>query len=157
MPQLRFSLIIASIVLCGPLAASGHEVRMSSISFQLPNSWHIESNSKDRTFATPSTQPDTPPIVMAELCVATAGHLCPASAPPDGCAAAKSSTQQWPHGLTENRWICPRTNTSAGGVMSAVSYFELENRKLRVAYIASDTDKAPSEFLDNLAKSLRFK
>ena len=149
----------AMTVLLTSATASARETKLGSIGFELPKDWKIQMDGTERLTASPSGAPDTPPLVMAEFCVANSARPCPPAEAPNaektGCVAPQSSTKQWPHGVAEKRWICPRVASAAGVFNLAVGHFLAPTWTLRVVYIFTDKDKPPNKLLDDLAKSLR--
>jgi hypothetical protein len=147
------ALVLASVT------ASTRETKLGSIGFELPKDWKLQMDGTDRLTASPTGTPDTPPLVMAEFCVANSARPCPPAEAPNaektGCVAPQSSTKQWPHGVAEKRWICPRVASAAGVFNLAVGHFLAPTWTLRVVYIFTDKDKPPNKLLDDLAKSLR--
>lgn len=96
---------------------------------------------------------------MAEFCAVTAERPCPAAVAPDaaktGCVDPQLASKQWPHGVAEKRWLCPRVTSPAGTYTLAVGHFITPAWTLRVVYVSTEKDKPPSKFLDDLAKSLK--
>lgn len=139
--------------------ASTRETTLGSVGFELPKNWKIQLDGTERLTASPTGTPDTPPMAMAEFCAASSGRSCPAAEAPNaektGCVQPQSSTKQWPHGVAEKRWICPRVASQAGVFNLAVGHFLAPTWTLRVVYIFTDKDQPPNKFLDDLAKSLR--
>lgn len=113
----------------------------------------------ERLTASPVDMPDAPPLVMAEFCLATSDRPCPVAeaptAPSTGCVNPELNTKEWPRGVVEKRWICPRVSSPVGAYTLAVGHFITPAWTLRVVYISSDKDKPPNKFLDGLAKTLR--
>jgi hypothetical protein len=139
--------------------ASARETKLGSVGFELPKDWKVQMDGAERLTASPLDTPDTPPLVMAEFCLVTADRPCPAADPPTGpttgCVDPQLNTKEWPHGVVEKRWICPRVTSNAGIYTLAVGHFITPAWTLRVVYIAADKDKPPNKFLDTLAKTLR--
>jgi len=150
----------AAVVLLLPsITAPARETKLGSIGFELPKDWKVQMDGTDRLTASPTGTPDAPPLVMAEFCVASSDRSCPPAEAPNaaktGCVEPQLSTKQWPHGVTEKRWICPRVASAAGVYNLAVGHFLTPAWTLRVVYIFADKDKPTNKFLDDLAKSLR--
>jgi hypothetical protein len=156
-----FPLLAAAAValLVASVTAPGRETKLGAIGFELPKDWKVQMDGTERLTASPSGTPDAPPLVMAEFCLATADRPCPAAEAPNpartGCVEPQLNTKQWPHGVVEKRWICPRVASAAGVYNLAVGHFTAPAWTLRVVYIFADKDKAPNKFLDDLAKTLR--
>jgi len=156
-----FSLLAASalLLLLTSATASTRETKLGSIGFELPKDWKLQMDGADRLTASPTGAADTPPLVMAEFCVANSDRPCPPVEAPNaektGCVEPQSSTKQWPHGVSEKRWICPRVASAAGVFNLAVGHFLAPTWTLRVVYIFTDKDQPPNKFLDALAKTLR--
>lgn len=149
----------ALVLLLTSLPASTRETKLGSIGLELPKDWKIKLDGTDRLTASPSGAPDTPPLVMAEFCVPSSERPCPPADAPNaektGCVDPQLNTKQWPHGIAEKRWICPRVASAAGVFNLAVGHFLAPNWTLRVVYIFTEKDKPPNKFLDDLARSLR--
>jgi hypothetical protein len=149
---------VAALLLMS-LSAPARETKLGSIGFELPKNWKVQMDGTERLTASPLDSPDKPPLVMAEFCVANSDRSCPAAEPPNaartGCVEPQLNTKQWPHGVVEKRWICPRVASPAGVYNLAVGHFTAPAWTLRVVYIFSDKDKPPNKFLDDLAKTLR--
>ena len=156
-----FSPVAAAVValLLTSVTAAGRETKLGSIGFELPKDWKVQMDGTERLTASPSGSPEAPPLVMAEVCVVSPDRPCPAAEAPNaaktGCVEPQLSTKQWPHGVAEKRWICPRVASSAGVFSLAVGHFIAPAWTLRVVYIFADKDKPPNKFLDDLAKTLR--
>jgi hypothetical protein len=149
----------ALALLLTSVTAATRETKLGSIGFQLPKDWKVQMDGAERLTASPSGTPDTPPLVMAEFCVANPDRPCPPVEAPNaektGCVVPQLNTKQWPHGVAEKRWICPRVASAAGVFNLAVGHFLTPIWTLRVVYIFTDKDEPPNKFLDDLAKSLR--
>ncbi len=149
----------ALALLLTSVTASARETKLGSIGFELPKDWKIQMDGTDRLTASPSDTPAAPPLVMAEFCVTNSERPCPAAEAPDaaktGCVGPQFNTKQWPHGVAEKRWICPRVASAAGVYNLAVGHFLAPAWTLRVVYVFSDKDKPPNKFLDDLAKTIR--
>jgi hypothetical protein len=149
----------ALALLLTSVAAATRETRLGSIGFELPKDWKVQMDGAERLTASPSGAADRPPLVMAEFCVAHSDQPCPPVEAPNaektGCVDPQLNTKQWPHGVAEKRWICPRVASAAGVFNLAVGHFLAPTWTLRVVYIFTDKDKPPNKFLDDLAKSLR--
>ncbi len=149
----------ALAVLLMSVTAPARETKLGSIGFELPKDWKVQMDGTERLTASPSGTPDAPPLVMAEFCIANSDRTCPAAEAPNaektGCVEPQLSTRQWPHGVAEKRWICPRVTSAAGVFNLAVGHFLAPAWTLRVVYIFADKDKPPNKFLDDLAKTLR--
>ncbi len=149
----------AALLLTSVAAASGRETKLGSIAFELPRDWKVDTDGIKRLVASPSPAPNTPPLVMAEFCLAASGQPCPPAEAPDAartaCIEPQVTTKQWPRGVVEKRWTCPRVNAPAGAYTLAVGHFTTPAWTLRVVYISDDKDKPPNKFLDDLARSLR--
>jgi hypothetical protein len=156
-----FALLAAAGValLLTAVTASTRETKLGSIGFELPKDWKIQMDGTDRLTASPSGTPDTTPLVMAEFCVPNSDRPCPPAEAPNaektGCVDPQLNNKQWPHGVAEKRWICPRVASAAGVFNLAVGHFLAPTWTLRVVYIFSEKDKPPNKFLDELAKTLR--
>jgi hypothetical protein len=155
-----FALLATALaLLLTSLTASTRETKLGSVGFELPKNWKIQMDGTERLTASPAGTPDTPPLIMAEFCVASSGGSCPAAEAPNaektGCVQPQFSTKQWPHGVAEKRWICPRVASQAGVFNLAVGHFLAPTWTLRVVYIFTDKDQPPNKLLDDLAKSLR--
>jgi len=140
-------------------AVTGGETKLGSIGFDLPKGWKVQMDGTERLTASPSGTPDAPPLVMAESCVVASDRPCPAAEAPNaaktGCVEPQLNTKQWPRGVVEKRWICPRVASAAGVYNLAVGHFTAPAWTLRVVYIFSDKDKPPNKFLDDLGKTIR--
>jgi hypothetical protein len=151
----------ALTVLLTSATASARETKLGSIGFELPKEWKVQLDGTERLTASPSGTPNSPPLVMAEFCVPNSARPCPAAEAPNaektGCVEPQLNTKQWPHGVNEKRWICPRVASAAGVFNLAVGHFLAPTWTLRVVYIFTDKDKPPNKFLDDLAKTLRKK
>ena len=149
----------ALALLLTSVTAATRETKLGSIGFELPKDWKVQMDGAERLTASPSGTPDTPPLVMAEFCVANSDRPCPPVEAPNaektGCVNPRLNTKQWPHGVTEKRWVCPRIASAAGVFHLAVGHFLAPGWTLRVVYIFTDKDKPPDKFLDDLAKSFR--
>jgi hypothetical protein len=149
----------ALALLLTSLTASTRETKLGSIGFELPKNWKVELDGTDRLTASPSGTPNTPPLVMAEFCVPSSDRPCPPAEAPNaektGCTEPQLNTKQWPHGVAEKRWICPRVASAAGVFNLAVGHFLAPTWTLRVVYIFTDKDTPPNKFFDDLARSLR--
>jgi hypothetical protein len=149
----------ALALLLTSVTAATRETKLGSIGFELPKDWKVQMDGAERLTASPSGTPDTPPLVMAEFCVANSDRPCPPVEAPNaektGCVDPRLNTKQWPHGVTEKRWVCPRVASAAGVFNLAVGHFLAPSWTLRVVYIFTDKDKPPDKFLDDLAKSFR--
>lgn len=156
-----FALLAAAglALLLTAVTASTRETKLGSIGFELPKDWKVQMDGTDRLTASPTGTPDTPPLVMAEFCVPSTDRPCPPAEAPNaektGCVDPQSNTKQWPHGVAEKRWICPRVASAAGVFNLAVGHFLAPTWTLRVVYIFTEKDKPPNKFFDDLAKSLR--
>ena len=150
---------VAMALLLISVTAPSRETKLGSIGFELPKDWKIQLDGAERLTASPSGAPNAPPLVMAEFCVVNSDRPCPAVEAPNaaktGCVDPQFNTKQWPHGVVEKRWICPRVASSAGVYNLAVGHFIAPAWTLRVVYIFADKDKPPNKFLDDLAKTLR--
>jgi hypothetical protein len=151
----------ALAVLLMSVTAPARETKLGSIGFELPKDWKVQMDGTERLTASPSGATDTPPLVMAEFCILNSDRTCPAAEAPNaektGCIEPQLSTKQWPHGVAEKRWICPRVTSVAGVFNLAVGHFLAPAWTLRVVYIFADKDQPPNKFLDDLAKTLRKK
>jgi hypothetical protein len=151
------SAVLALLLISG--MAFTRETKLGSIGFELPKDWKVQMDGADRLTASPTGAPDTPPLVMAEFCVANSDRPCPPAEAPNaektGCIDPQLSTKQWSHGVAEKRWICPRVASAAGVFNLAVGHFLAPAWRLRVVYIFTDKDPPPNKFLDALAKTLR--
>lgn len=149
----------AGALLLMSATVAGRETKLGSIGFELPKNWKVQMDGTERLTASPSGAPNAPPLVMAEFCTPSPDRPCPAAEAPNaaktGCVGPQLSTKQWPHGIVEKRWICPRVASSAGVYSLAVGHFTTPAWTLRVVYIFADKDKPPNKFLDDLARSLR--
>jgi hypothetical protein len=149
----------ALALLLTSVTAATRETKLGSIGFELPKDWKVQMDGAERLTASPSGTPDAPPLVMAEFCVANSDRPCPPVEAPNaektGCVDPRLNTKQWPHGVTEKRWVCPRVASAAGVFKLAVGHFLAPSWTLRVVYIFTDKDKPPDKFLDDLAKSFR--
>ena len=149
----------ALAVLLTSVTAPARETKLGSIGFELPKDWKVQMDGTKRLTASPSGTPDAPPLVMAEFCIVNSDRSCPAAEAPNaektGCIEPQLSTKQWPHGVAEKRWICPRVASVAGVFNLAVGHFLAPAWTLRVVYIFADKDKPPNKFLDDLARTLR--
>ena len=152
-------LAMALALLLASVTASTRETKLGSIGFELPKDWKVQMDGTDRLTASPSGAPDAPPLVMAEFCVPNSGQPCPPAEAPNaektGCIDPQLNSKQWPRGVAEKRWICPRVASAAGVFNLAVGHFVAATWTLRVVYIFTDKDKPPNKFLDDLAKTLR--
>ena len=151
--------VAATALLLVSVTASARETKLGSIGFELPKDWKIQMDGADRLTASPTSAGDTPPLVMAEFCVANSNRPCPPAEAPNaektGCIDPQVNTKQWSHGVAEKRWICPRVASAAGVFNLAVGHFLAPTWTLRVVYIFTDKDRPPNKFLDDLARSLR--
>ena len=151
----------ALALLLTSVTASTREAKLGSIGLELPKNWKVQMDGTERLTASPTAAPDTPPLVMAEFCVANSDRPCPPVEAPNaektGCVDPRLNTKQWPRGVNEKRWICPRVASAAGVFNLAVGHFLAPTWTLRVVYIFTDKDKPPNKFLDDLAKTLRKK
>jgi hypothetical protein len=149
----------AVVLLLMSVSSPGRETKLGSIGFELPKNWKVQMDGTERLTASPSGAPDAPPLVMAEFCLVVPNRPCPAAEAPNaartGCVEPQLNTKQWPHGVVEKRWICPRVASAAGVYNLAVGHFVTPAWTLRVVYIFGDKDQPPNKFLDDLAKSLR--
>ena len=149
----------ALTLLVTSVTASTRETKLGSIGFELPKNWKVQMDGTERLTASPTGTPDAPPLVMAEFCVANSDRPCPPAEAPNaaktGCVEPQLNNKQWPHGVLEKRWICPRVASAAGVYNLAVGHFLAPAWTLRVVYIFTDKDKPPNKFLDDLAKTLR--
>lgn len=157
--SLPLSAAAAVALLLTSVTAPGRETKLGAIGFELPKDWKIQMDGADRLTASPSGAPNAPPLVMAEFCVVTSDRPCPAAEAPNaaktGCVEPQLSTKQWPRGVVEKRWVCPRVASAAGVYSLAVGHFTTPAWTFRVVYIFGDKDKPPNKFLDEVAKSLR--
>jgi hypothetical protein len=154
----QFAAAVLALLLTS-VTAPARETRLGAIGFELPKDWKVETDGTERLTASPSGSADTPPLFMAEFCLANSGHSCPAVEAPNaektGCVEPQLTTKQWRHGVAEKRWICPRVASATGVYSLAVGHFLAPTWALRVVYVCADKDKPPNKFLDDLAKSLR--
>jgi hypothetical protein len=151
--------LAATALLVTSASASTRETKLGAIGFELPKDWKVRMDGTERLTASPTATPDTPPLVMAEFCVPNSERPCPPAEAPNaaktGCVEPQLNTKQWPHGVVEKRWICPRVASAAGVYNLAVGHFTAPAWTLRVVYIFTDKDKPPNKFLDDLAKTIR--
>jgi hypothetical protein len=155
-----FLLLAAAVaLLVTSVSASTRETKLGSIGFELPKDWKVQMDGTERLTASPTGTPDAPPLVMAEFCVTNSDRPCPPAEAPNaaktGCVEPQLNTKQWPHGVVEKRWICPRVASAAGVYNLAVGHFTAPAWTLRVVYIFTDKDKPPNKFLDDMAKTIR--
>src|SRR5271163_3794249 len=108
----------AVALLLTSVTATGRETKLGSIGFELPKDWKVQMDGTERLTASPSGATDALPLVMAEFCVVASDRPCPAAEAPNaaktGCVEPRSISKQWPHGVVEKRWICPRVASAAG-------------------------------------------
>jgi hypothetical protein len=158
-PRSLLLLAAAAALLLASASAPTRETKLGAIGFELPKDWKVQMDGTERLTASPTATPDTPPLVMAEFCVTNSAQPCPPVEAPNaaktGCVEPQLNTKQWPHGVVEKRWICPRVASAAGVYNLAVGHFTAPAWSLRVVYIFTDKDKPPNKFLDDLAKTLR--
>lgn len=161
------SLAASVLLLVASVPDASQEVHLSGLSLQLPRAWTIKTDGQFVVLGSLSTtyNPTVMPWVTGNLCDdETADHRCPANKPDlrrdEQCPAIQNSVKEWPQGIKETRWVCPRLTNQPGApsgvrVSSSIALFEFGKKKLLLTYLATDHDTPPTQFLDDFARGLR--
>ena len=153
---------VAPLVLAASTPQATQMVTMSGISLQLPAAWTVKTDGHYALMASLSATFDQAvmPWVTIIVCDDSENHRCPARpldlAKDKTCRGLQRSIHEWPNGISETRWVCPRMRDHPGvRYSSAVTQFEVGRRKLLMYYLATDHDTPPTMFLDEFAKALQ--
>ena len=155
------------LVMAASVPETAQEVHLSGLSLQLPQAWTVKTDGQYVVMGSLSAtfNLNVMPWITANLCDGeSANHRCPAGKPDlsqdKQCAAMQHSVKEWPQGIKETRWMCPRLLDQPGvprgvAISSSIARFEFGKRQLFLTYLATDRDTPPTQFLDDFAKSLR--
>jgi len=160
--RVRIAFALAFLTLAPTVSAK--EAQVLAFSFELPNSWYVESGG-GRLFAMGSTTPYRPPLITAEACIPTTSQDCsgmrrpfPPGAPGSkalGCDGIIPATIPRQGGITETRCICSPVVVDSDPGSVGFSVFHLKGAVLFVGYFAGVNDQDVESFLDALAGSVR--
>lgn len=161
---------ILLLALCSGTAYA-RQVSLLSFSFELPDLWTIQENGSDKLFATAATEANSPPYVLAEICVPSPQTQCleegfrrPFGDDGQGIKAARSLGCYGINGIpikrkdtvTETHWICSTiVGPDNSQITAGFSFFQIRGAVLRISYVAGAKDQDVRSFLDGLGRSLK--